>query len=214
MRNHHEKTTDIVRSVLPSTARSNARRTRKLIHRAARRAVNMQLQTGIEDPVHDIRSDIGDMVWDRRSADKIAPLVRWALHHVRANPELRDAELHEQLDHFRQLLPDNTIGRHALSHIDWPLEQLHPELARRWTADPRSRRISDADACAMVRALLEAGLHRELNHRLKNILTRTSTGWDALPVLAGLHDIERFGTTADSATRHVIAVLYRDTHLR
>jgi hypothetical protein len=46
----------------------------------------------------------------------VAPLVRWALHHARTDPSLRSSTA-DRLDHFRQLLPGTTIGRHALSHI-------------------------------------------------------------------------------------------------
>lgn len=117
MQNHDEKITDVIRSVLPSTARRDARRTRQLIHRAAPRKVNVAMQSGHLDAVVDIRGPIEDMVWDRRAADKVGPLVRWALHQVRHDPRLREAGFAERIDHFRQLLPNNTIGRHALSHI-------------------------------------------------------------------------------------------------
>lgn len=189
MQNHDEKITDVIRSVLPGTARRDARATRRLIYRAARRTVRAALRSGDVDPFVDVRGRIGDMVWNRRAADKVGPLVRWALHRVRHDPRLRDASLCERLDHFRQLLPDNTIGRHALSHIAWPLERLDAQLKQ------LARRGSDDRA--LVRALFEAGYHRELNARLKTQL---------LPLLAGArhrsfrfdrrhrHDVDREGT--------------------
>ncbi len=152
MQNHDEKITDIIRSVLPSTARCDTRATRRSIHRAARRKVNAALRAGDSDAFVDVRGAIEEMVWDRRSADKVAPLVRWALHHVRHDARLRDAESAERLDHFRQLLPDNTIGRHALSHIAWPLERLD--------AQPRQFPERSLGTAALVRALYEAGYHR------------------------------------------------------
>lgn len=107
MRNHNEKVRDITRSVLPSTSRRSASHTRKLIHRAERRGVAAALRRG-DDPIiiRSHRGDITEMVWERRGADKVAPLVRWALHRARTNPELRDASLDDQVEHFRQLLPD------------------------------------------------------------------------------------------------------------
>jgi hypothetical protein len=192
VQNHDEKVTDMIRSVLPSTARRRARFIRRRIHRAERRTVKDRLRAGDDAAVVDTRGAISDMVWDRRTADKVAPLVRWALHHVRTDPALRDTSTAERLAHFRQLLPDNTIGRHALSHIAWPLEHLER------SHHPRSRRWRPPSIAPTVRALYEAGYHGELNKRLKVRL---------LPTLAGIHDIDRFAETAGQAERAVVAAL-------
>jgi len=196
VQNHDEKITDVIRSVLPSTARRDARRTRQLIHRAARRKVNVALRFGDVDAVVDIRGPIEEMVWDRRAADKLGPLVRWALHQVRHDPRLREAGFAERIDHFRQLLPDNTIGRHALSHIAWPLERL----------DSPPRSFHDRPSCVgEVRALYEAGYHGELNARLKI---------QQLPLLGGAHDIEDFAAGAGSATLSIVGALASEVGLR
>ena len=198
MQKHDEKVTDMVRSVLPSTARHGVRATRRLIHRRARRIVKVRLGAGDHDVVVDIRRALDELVWDRRAADKVAPLIRWALHHVRTDPALRDASTAERLDHFRHLLPDTTIGRHALSHLRWPLERLerpHPQRSGRW----RPPSIGPT-----VRALCKAGYHAELNKRLKI---------SHLPTLAGLHDIDRFAERAGTATRGVVAALATDVGL-
>lgn len=195
MQNHDEKITDVIRSVLPSTARRDARRTRQLIHRAARRKVKVALRAGDMDAVVDIRGPIEDMVWDRRAGDKVGPLVRWALHQVGHDPRLREASLAERIDHFRQLLLNNTIGRHALSHIAWPLERLD--------AEPRTFR--DRPGCiGAVRALYEAGYHGELNARLKI---------QQLPLLDGAHDIESFAAGAGTATRSIVGALASEAGL-
>lgn len=196
MQNHDEKITDVIRSVLPSTARRDARRTRQLIHRAARRKVKVALRSGDVDAGGDIRGPIEDMVWDRRASDKVGPLVRWALHQARHDPRLREARFGERIDHFRQLLPNNTIGRHALSHIAWPLEPLH--------AQPRE--VADGPSCmSAVRALYEAGYHGELNARLKI---------QQLPLLGGAHDIERFTARAGTATISIVGALASEVGLR
>ncbi len=196
MQNHDEKITDIIRSVLPSTARRHTRASRRLIHRAERRKVNAALRAGDSDAYLDVRGAIEEMVWDRQAADKVAPLVRWALHHVRHDPRLGDAEFAERLDHFRQLLPDNTIGRHALSHIAWPLERL----------DARPRQLPERSLgdVARVRALYEAGHHRELNARLKI---------QQLPLLAGVHDIDRFAAAAGRTTTSIVETLASEVGL-
>jgi hypothetical protein len=79
VQNHDEKVTDIIRSVLPSTARCDTRATRRSIHRAARRKVNAALRAGDSDAFVDVRGAIEEMVWDRRAVDKVARLMRWAL---------------------------------------------------------------------------------------------------------------------------------------
>ena len=61
------------------------------------------------------------LVLDRRAADKIGPLTRWAVRTVEADSSLRDASLAEQVDHFRTLLPADLIGQHAVFHIAWAL---------------------------------------------------------------------------------------------
>lgn len=189
MQNRDEKITDVIRSVLPSTARREARSAQRLIHRAARRKVKAALRAGDVDVFADIRSRIDDMVWDRRAADKVGPLVRWALHHVRHDPRLREADVAERLDHFSHLLPDTTIGRHALSHIAWPLGRLDAQPREPW----------ERPSCiSAVRALYEAGHHGELNARLK-VQQR--------PLLGGAHDIERFAAKADTVTRSIVKAL-------
>lgn len=196
MQNHDEKITDVIRSVLPSTARRDARRTRQLIHRAARRKVKVALRAGDADAFVDLRGSIEEMVWDRRAADKLGPLVRWALHQVRHDPRLREAGFAERIDHFRQLLPDNTIGRHALSHIAWPLERL----------DSRPREFADGPSCVgEVRALYEAGYHGELNARLKI---------HQLSLLGGVHDIEGFAASSGTATLSIVGDLASEVGLR
>lgn len=196
MQNHDDKITDIIRSVLPSTARKDARKTRQLIHRAARRRVKVAFRAGDVDTFVDIRGPIEDMVWDRRAGDKVGPIVRWALHQVRHDPWLRDAAHAERLDHFRQLLPDNTIGRHALSHIAWPLERL----------DAVALEFPERPSCAgTIRSLYEAGYHGELNARLKV---------EHLPLLGGAHDIDSFSAAASTASRSIVSALASEVGLR
>lgn len=196
MQNHDQKITDVIRSVLPSTARRDARRTRQLIHRAARRKVNVWLRAGDVDAFVDIRGPIEEMVWDRRAGDKVGPLVRWALHQVRHDPRLRDAGFDERIDHFRKLLPDSTIGRHALSRIAWPLELL----------DSQPRVFQDRPSCiSAVRALYEDGYHGELNARLKI---------QQLPLLGGAQEIDSFAINAGTVTRSIVNAFASEVGLR
>ncbi|HVV76468.1 MAG TPA: hypothetical protein VHC43_10570 [Mycobacteriales bacterium] len=171
MRNHYEKYKDMAESVLPSKQRRSARQDRRAIHqrhRAQTRAALADYRVA-GDPV-DVETDmrgtpdreIRDFVWDRRSADKVGPLIRWAIRRVERDPRLRDADVATQVAAFRSVFPDNLIGRHALDHIKWALSwnaNRDPDLRPR--AD---RRNDDLEALrAQVRTILENGRHRELN---------------------------------------------------
>ncbi len=130
VRNHHEKYKDMAESVLPSTRRRAAREDRQAIHQRHRAQTRAALadyrRSG--DPV-DVEThvratpdrEIHDFVWDRRSADKVGPLIRWAIRRVERDPQLRDADVATQTAAFRSMFPDNLIGRHAIDHIRWAL---------------------------------------------------------------------------------------------
>lgn len=203
MRNHDQKIRDMSRSVLPSTARRVARTTRRALHRAERRDVRMVVAKGAE-PARDWRGHIGDMVGERRAADKVAPLVRWAMHTIDRSDQLREASWHEQVDHFRSLLPDTTVGRHALAHIADAIEFRHADPPYRWyrrlATQPRPVRSIEPT----VRFLYEAGYHRELNARLKSA---------GLPLLTGLGDIESFASGAGREARSIVLQLATDLHI-
>lgn len=145
------------------------------------------------------------MVSDRRSADKVAPLVRWALHHVREDEELRSAPLHVQVEHFRMLLPDTTVGRHAVVHIADALEYHHPDPPYRWYRHFASHQREYRSIEPVLRRLYEAGYHRELNQRLKV---------ERLPLLGGVGDIEKFAHDADRQTRRLVLGLASAVRIR
>lgn len=107
------------------------------------------------------------MVSDRRAADKVGPLTRWAGARVDHDERLRSAPLAEQVEYFAHLMPDNLIGRHAVQHIEWALEYLGKRdywAARR--AERSSRVLRHRDQVTVdVRRILDAGLHKELDCR-------------------------------------------------
>lgn len=196
VRNHAEKRKDMIESVLPSTARKMAREMRTSMHRRHRRRVNVALQVGADDPLGtDVRPDLSELVYARRAADKAGSLERWALALVDRDSALRDACIDDQVDHFRRLLPDTKIGRHALSHID---------LALRWRVrEPWQGRDRPPFVTAeQVRAAYERGLHDELNRQLKQ--------WHEAPrPLRGLDDIEAFAAAADGVVGRIVQRLLR-----
>lgn len=224
MRNHDEKIKDMGRSVLPSTGRRNARATRRMNHhrqRAVERAA-LAAYRGAADPevvTPDFRGTIAqdtwELVWVRRSRDKVAPLVRWAQATIAADPELRAASLEEQVGHFARLMPDTVIGRHAVNHIRQALEwrdrrELYAARTR-GRAGGRDPRVAETERLA--RQILESGLHAELNSRLRRACDLQAMGGvrEVLPprLLLGEHDVPAFAAalvTRPAARAAVVAV--------
>ncbi len=71
------------------------------------------------DLSYEDKAAIGWLVDSRREPDNVAPLERWAARLVQQDTVLRDQGYHERRAHFAALLPKDTIGRHASSHLDW-----------------------------------------------------------------------------------------------
>lgn len=130
MRNHDQKTRDMARSILPSTARRGAGQRKKGSARRARARNNARLHRlmghvhdldGFEEPLD--RYDLDDVGWDgmvedRRAADKVAPVIRWADARITRDPRLAAGDYWARRNHFAALLGDTVIGRHALQHLD------------------------------------------------------------------------------------------------
>lgn len=136
MRNHDQKARDMARSVLPSKARKRARDERAEIHgreRAhERRLLRAMLRCSDPDDFEcDLgfaarhRGDISGMVYDRRTADKLGPLLHWAERLIESDPVLSVATPAERAAHFGKIMPSGLIGDHAIAHLDWVLHG-HP----------------------------------------------------------------------------------------
>jgi hypothetical protein len=146
---------------------------------------------------HCYGSDITEMVWSRRAYDKVGPLIRWAEATIAADPILRSAPRAEQVAYFARLMPDTTIGRHAVQHIEQALE-----WHQRCALDNASRSTAPgAHAVEMerqLRQILEAGLHAALNVGLRRLADTQEIRPRATPMprrlLLGSHDIEAFTT--------------------
>lgn len=223
MRNHDEKIKDMVESVLPSTRRKAARGTRRLAHKQHRSRQRDVLRNITVEPDPDFRerrrtAAISNMVWDRRAADNISALVRWATATVEQNPDLRGAGWPAQRAWCASVLPKNTIGRHALQHIEWAIGA-RPTYA--WMRRTPARPIAEirAELEADVRRILETGRHSELNVglRLEYAVDRAPR-WvrepnrmRAVRLLAGLHDVDAFvdDVVSDAHVREVVADVAR-----
>lgn len=222
MRNHDEKIKDMVESVLPSTRRTTARTERRIIHKRQRTRQRDMLRIIAADP--DFRegrraSAISNMVSDRRAADNIGALCRWAAAIVERDPALAAADWPTQRAWFAAILPSDLIGQHALQHIEWAIG---PRPTYSWMRRTPSRPIAEirAEVTSHVRRILETGRHAELNIRL-----RQEYGVDRAPrwvtgarrmrserLLAGLHDVEAFvdDVVGDVHVRAVVADVARE----
>jgi hypothetical protein len=126
VRNHHDKVTDISPSALPSVHRRSARRQRAAVHRSERRQLGeplreLELITDPDEHAGDLRwidrQGLDDLVGERRSSDKLGPLLHWAERTIATSLNLRDSTPAEQARHFELRLPDTVAGRHAAAHI-------------------------------------------------------------------------------------------------
>jgi hypothetical protein len=221
VRNHGEKIKDMSRSVLPSTGRKSARDNRRIIHKRqrARELAAITVYRRDTDPgsvTPDIRgtygSDISQMVCGRRAQDKVGPLIRWAKATIAADPFLRSASRVEQLAYFAGLLPDTTIGRHAVLHIGQALEW--DERRARYNASrPSAPGPHVAKMERELRQILEDGLHATLNTGLRRLAELREDRPRATPMprrlLLGSHDVEAFITKMARwpAVRDLVATL-------
>jgi len=205
VRNHGEKTKDMIESVLPSTARKRAREERRLIHRRARARQRVALaavratrdDTSVDFRDGRRRSELKWMVLDRRAADNVGALTRWAAAVVAADARLRNAPVHVQVAHFATILPAGVIGAHAVQHIEWALTY----LARRpaweegrapWRNRSRNRQQTLAEALHQV---IVQGRHRDFNDALRReyaaqVVPESRPA--GIRFLLGAHDIDAF----------------------
>ena len=77
--------------------------------------------------VDDPRAEIALLVDDRRWADKLAPLRRWAAHELRGRSIHDDADVVAEVVRLRAKLPNDLAGRHAAGHLEWIIER------RKWS---------------------------------------------------------------------------------
>ena len=137
------KERDMVRSILPSTARKGARENKRNVNQRHRSSVRQALRQhrdvlaeerffdhdefdvdsyderfDFDAPYdklcnadHEYKSRIKYVMWDRREADKVAPIIRWA------EAKVADVRPEDRLSWLQARMPDNLAVRHAVSHI-------------------------------------------------------------------------------------------------
>lgn len=231
MRNHDQKTKDMCESLLPSTSRKNAREKRRIAHGADRARERVALRGDHDDVTLDRvlgdsdgrRRAIHEMVWDRRAADKVAPLIRWADATVDRDPALRNAAAKDVIAYFAALLPDNLIDRHAIQHIEWGLGLDRDREA--WLAGANLRRAERRAAeeterrtyRAAVLALVEDGRHGDVNRAVREVRRAQVAQAESAnqpvdvarlaPFLAGSHAVDEFVAATVNSNQVRAAVL-------
>lgn len=137
----HEKTRTMVRSVLPSRARKDAKRRKDGLHRQNRHVVDNSLRTlrGVaSDVIDDYEGDDfdyeywdephrnnwggwDDIVYDRRAADHLNHFQRWAYNTTKHLPK-------QNRFHTIEAKLGGALGTHAMSHLSWlKYDPLHPD---------------------------------------------------------------------------------------
>lgn len=125
-----DKTRQMIRSILPSTARKAARDNKTaLVHQNRRWAATAL--TCYKGPASDVvdcweddtwdltywetpnRHDYGEMIYERRSHDKLGHFEMWAYQRTK---HLRPEDRYSKIS---GLLPNGLIGDHALSHLEF-----------------------------------------------------------------------------------------------
>lgn len=215
MQNHSEKRRDMCRSILPSSARRSARENLAAWKRHHRRSVRLQIHDAMgyewldyEGTTLDVdtnRPIDGGFGWDRiithivrqrRDSDKVGPIMAWA----RATAAALPGDDLDKYMWFKRVLPDNLIGRHALSHIEFIFDDLPGSYNRfryRGTTETRAQRQArwaqeHETWTALVRTVIETR-HKEFNE-------------GNLDRCLGLHDVDRW-CRMNPARDHMTQVL-------
>ena len=189
------------RSVLPSTRRLQAAKDLAIVRRSGRRARarclarliglnTSQLLDELDriDFDHlELRQtrDVRDVVRERRYADKVAPLTRWAIGST------KDVRPEDRLSRLATTLPKNLIGAHAMSHLELRRD-LNPtrSLCHCWICSHNSPDLAAERERlrSVLHVILGSGLHRGFNR----LLVAHADGARDFRPLEGSHDVEAF----------------------
>jgi hypothetical protein len=216
-----KKIKDIAEGILPATrnAARAGRKARRSIHKTARARTRMELIAGDDGVAASTlaRHAIVQQMWRRRQADNLSALFRWAEKTTRHISDPEDRYLAVQA-----VLPNNLIGRHALSHI------AYIEGFRKPGDDPDRWRYRREDAAE--RAARLAGEHRRRVDALAELAAvelAAVNGWlkahpccprpgshprgtacDCRPrLVAGIHDVDAYVSAEPTQAEAVLAAL-------
>ena len=177
------KTKDMIRSVLPSTARKGARHAKANRKRRVRRHVRQDLHREDFEPKADLKLDarLSDVVWDRRGADKLNHFMRWC------EAKTKGVDTDDALGYVRSILPSSLIGDHAYGH--WKAHRMRHQFRFRYEPPQSLQSYIDSTTCRLKRALDVAP---DLHHALNASIKREKVEGDPRRLLRGVHDVDAF----------------------
>lgn len=213
MRNYAEKKRTMCRSILPATNRKGAREVAASIKRRNRRYARSTLRAWATEynpydyegdanldtnrSIHGWEDCITGAMWERRDHDKIAPIRRWAK--AIAERDLAHLSEEDKRMYFKGILPDNTIGRHALGHLEGAaFERPNPYLYHYVPLTDEER--AEAEAWREKNRLRFITKVRDLVIKDHALLNARLPGCP----IEGLHAVEEWCRTADRAARNII----------
>ena len=205
------KVRNMARSVLPSKKRKTSKENITAVKRHGRRVLRQQIAS-VHDDWDDVESDltsypikeIRTKVFERREADNVSAIMRWAPRHVADEP------IENRLEILRGELPHNPIGDHAISHVRYADEMTPPvehELFlienSRIYADWEKDKLALRERVNMVMsellyAIIAEGWLKEFNNHFSArhfsydpVSCKYSMKQGIKPLL-GIHDIKRY----------------------
>lgn len=110
----------------------------------------------------------GEIIYDRRAADKLGPLIHWA--EATERTKMIDWDDADKIAYFKAILPDSLQGRHALGHVKQALRLDDDEFGLRFyrnsskplTRDDIYNSLTKILANAKARAALRELLYEEI----------------------------------------------------
>lgn len=164
------KIKDMCESILPSTRRKGAREDRKTVHRNTRRRVRRwDGENEKFDPLYDPTHKVREIMWDRRQGDKLGGFIRWA------TAITKDLPLEKRLPHIKRLLPDNLIGRHAISHLVYLDHFAVPQDHEFWLRPRSNRTTTEFPLAEKLYEVIAGGNLKAFNLAIKK--AHTSATW-------------------------------------
>lgn len=180
-----EKLLDMIRSILPSTARVGARRAKAGESRRVRHRVRAALHTeDAEETKVDLCEEAFQRpnVWMRQGADKLNHFMRWCESWTRGMTD------RQALDAVRALLPRNLIGDHAFSH--W---ESHVRYRRsRYRRDERERQRQSRYDKTRHRLRRALSVEPDFQGRFNAAVKERKADDEPRRMLHGVHDVDAF----------------------
>jgi hypothetical protein len=186
---HKDKQRDLRRGILPSTSRKGAREDLRAARRRSRahgsEVLHEIAEVGWDDATLDPNDDFTRLtryaVRERRDADKVAPIMRWAEDLRKKHP---NADADEMYARAREVIGHSYMGDHAMTHVE--MVEGFDDSEHWWRVSPEERIRRDAEYDAVRKqerieliAKLEDLWLRGRSHEIKKLMHIVVKGEDA-----------------------------------